>query len=165
MSYTHSSAWLSPCAHYRYSLRRVWDESLPAVAFCGLNPSTADASLDDATIRKEVAFARRWGYGTLIKVNAYAWRATEPKELRLVEKPIGGADNETALVNAVEDAALFVCAWGTHIEPTREVELLSLLHGLRAQLHVLHLTKAGLPGHPLYLPGSLRPFLWKDYSK
>lgn len=75
------SAVVSDCGRYRYRLDRIWDTALPAVTFIMLNPSTADASNDDATIRRLAGtngFARRWGCGALIVVNLYAWRATTP---------------------------------------------------------------------------------------
>ena len=66
---------------YRYILTRTWDRSLPALVFCMLNPSTADATVDDPTIRKCIGFAQRLGYGGIIVVNLFAYRATKPREL------------------------------------------------------------------------------------
>jgi hypothetical protein len=91
-----SGATLSPCRRYRYVLWRQWDESLPAVVFCGLNPSTADETADDATIRRELGFARAWGFGKLVKVNAYGWRATDPRQMLAASDPTGEEPRDRA---------------------------------------------------------------------
>jgi uncharacterized protein DUF1643 len=64
---------------YRYSLTRVWDEALPTITFVLLNPSTADDQQLDPTLRRCVSFAKREGYGGMITLNLYAFRATDPK--------------------------------------------------------------------------------------
>lgn len=167
ITYVSRSAELSADHVYRYELRRVWDSSKPIVAFCGLNPSTADAELDDATIRKEVGFAARWGYGGLIKVNAYAFRATEPKALRKASQrgldPVGEG-NDSFIAWAALEASLFVAAWGNHIETSREVTLLGKLLAQFLKVYALSVTGEDRPGHPLYLPNHFEPFLWKDFS-
>ena len=58
-----NGAVFSPDRIYRYVLYRVWDEAKPRVMFIGLNPSTADESVDDPTIRRCKRFAADWGYG------------------------------------------------------------------------------------------------------
>jgi Protein of unknown function (DUF1643) len=58
-----SGAVISDCGRYRYSLWRIWNASAVRVMFIGLNPSTADATQDDPTIRRCVEFARSWGFG------------------------------------------------------------------------------------------------------
>src|ERR1700691_893264 len=66
-------AVFSPCRRYRYALWREWGV-LPGmpdkgyVLFVGLNPSTADETRDDATIRRCIAFAQAWGYSGLCMV-------------------------------------------------------------------------------------------------
>jgi len=65
------SAVFSRDGRYRYALRRVWDDGKPAVLFVGLNPSTADAHRDDATIRRCTRFARDWGFGQLLVGNLF----------------------------------------------------------------------------------------------
>ncbi len=68
------SAVISDCGHYRLRLDRVWDDRLPPMVICGLNPSTADGEKDDPTIRREMGFARRENCGALVKVNLAAFR-------------------------------------------------------------------------------------------
>lgn len=52
------NADISECQNYRYSLERVWDQNKPIIGFIGLNPSTADSTEDDATIRRCIQFAK-----------------------------------------------------------------------------------------------------------
>jgi hypothetical protein len=154
------SATFSPCRLYRYTLTREWDESLPTVVFCGLNPSTADETLDDPTIRREVGFAKDWGFGRLVKVNAYGYRSTDPKGLWTVDDP-RGEDNFMWIRHwATKPGVTFVAAWGNNIRDRDAFELRRLLRGNGVTVHALKLTKTGNPSHPLYLPKTLKPFAW-----
>jgi len=162
-----SGATFSPCRRYRYALWRAWDPHLPTVVFCGLNPSTADETQDDPTIRRELGFARDWGFGRLVKVNAYGWRATDSKELWRTADP-RGPDNFLAIkVHCFEaiqkrEGGLFVAAWGNNIRKSDAVELRRMLRFQGVPVHVLKLTKQGQPNHPLYLPRSAVPFPWQQ---
>jgi hypothetical protein len=166
MSYTSTSAELSPCRRFRFELRRTWDPELPTVTFCGLNPSTADASLDDPTIRKEVAYAKRWGYGSLIKVNAYAFRATDPKALKLgtADAQYVGDDNDRWISRAALEGFAFVAAWGNHITELRQQQVLRLVCRW-THVYALRITQADKPSHPLYLPGDYKPIVWKERGR
>jgi hypothetical protein len=103
---------LSPCGTYRYLLGRRVGDGQRAALFVMLNPSTADASDDDPTIRRCRRFARREGCGLLEVVNLFAYRATDPVALRLAEDPVGPA-NDHFISKAVERAALVVVAWAS----------------------------------------------------
>ncbi len=158
-----SGAVLSACGRYRHVLWRTWDESKPVVAFCGLNPSTADASSDDPTMRREIGFAKSWGYGGLVKVNAYDFRATDPRVLRKTPFPYSG-ENLGWVLEAALDSDRFVCCWGVQVDlPVRgrQAHLVERLLGLGITLWALELTHAGNPRHTLYLKGNLNPFVWK----
>ncbi len=160
---TATGATFSPCRRYRYALWREWDETKPTVIFCGLNPSTADETQDDPTIRRELDFARRWGFGRLVKVNAYAWRSTDPKGLWSVEDP-RGVDNFLAIKAHCFDCmhkrqgGLFVAAWGNNIRERDSNDLLRALRFEGVKVHALKLTKQGNPNHTLYLPKTAWPF-------
>ena len=153
-------ATFSPCRRYRYVLWREWDPRLPTVVFCGLNPSTADEHENDATIRREINFARDWRFGRLIKVNAYGWCATDPRAMLAQPDPFGPDNLETVLYWATR-CKLFVAAWGNNIRAVDAYRLRARLRDAGARIHVLRLTKQGNPHHPLRLPRVLRPVEWQ----
>jgi len=147
------SATFSPCRRYRYVLRRVWDNQQPLVMFVGLNPSTADEHVDDPTIRRCIGFAKRWGYGSLVMANLFAYRSTDPSLLPLVSDPVGPR-NDWWLSRLNRNVNLVVVAWGTNGTLfDRERHVLRLL----PTAHCLGLTKNGQPKHPLYLPTETTP--------
>jgi hypothetical protein len=151
-----AGALFSRDRRYRYRLWRRWDRSRLRIAFCMLNPSTADERSDDPTIRRCIGFARHWGYGSVEIVNLFALRATDPRELRSMRDPIGRG-NDAYIIEAAGRSAAVVIAWGAHgafrERGTRVVHLLSP----RAPLLVLGWTQAGQPRHPLYLRRDVRP--------
>jgi hypothetical protein len=165
------TAQVSADGLYRHRLDRIWDEQLAIVNFIMLNPSTADADKDDATIRKCVQFAKRWGHGGIIVTNLFAWRATNPEELeKLPNMSRGaGAQNDHVIASIAEMAHVIVCAWGNHGKITgagssgtfqpRGREVIDGLrqNGYAKKLHHLELNKSGEPKHPLYCLGSLEP--------
>jgi hypothetical protein len=147
------SAVFSDCEQYRYVLRRAWDAGRKSVLFIGLNPSTANATLNDPTIRRCIGFARDWGYGSMLMANLFAYRATEPCVLLRVHDPIGPRNNWwlSVLQRRVE---LVVAAWGIHgTLLARDIAVCSKL----SEVYCLGLTKAGHPKHPLYLPATATP--------
>ncbi|HEV7477301.1 MAG TPA: DUF1643 domain-containing protein [Burkholderiales bacterium] len=153
-----SGAVFSACRRWRYLLWRCWDRSGPVANFLMLNPSTADEAKLDPTCSRARAYAEAWGYGALIVTNIFGWRSTDPRALRRVRDPVGAA-NDAAILRAAGEADLVVCAWGNHgIERGREVE--ELLRQTETKLHILKLTGAGHPGHPLYLRKSLKAASW-----
>lgn len=148
-------ATISECGKYRYSLVRDWSDGAPTktVAFVGLNPSTADATLDDPTIRRCIGFAKAWGYNQLLMVNLFAFRATEPADMKAAEDPVGPKNlHALSCIDAAAD--LVVVAWGAHggFLGQDQVAL-----GYLDNPHHLGLTKDGHPRHPLYLKGDTRP--------
>ena len=84
-----SDASFSKDRIHRYTLYRVWNEELPKVLFIGLNPSTATETKNDPTIRRCMGYAKDWGYGSYIMGNIFAFRSTDPKNLRKTHDPIG----------------------------------------------------------------------------
>jgi hypothetical protein len=122
------------------------------------NPSTADANVDDATIRKCMGFASRWGYGSLSVINLFAYRSRDPTMLRYVDDPIG-PENDAAIERTLAKTHCLVCAWGCEAHMLsvygrdRVRTLLSHIHEKYPQLPImsLGLTKGGTPRHPLML--------------
>jgi len=148
-------AEISNCGRYRYRLTRTWDASLPPVCWVMLNPSTADATHDDPTIKKCCKFARAWGHGGIVVVNLFAYRATDPKELRKAVEPIIGRDNDEHILAATEGRRI-IAAWGTDGEiQGRDYEVVELLAGRR--IECLGTTKGGHPRHPLYMRDDTSP--------
>lgn len=147
------AAEISPCGRYRYTLARIWDPSLPWVAFIGLNPSTADAVEDDPTLNRCIQYAKAWGYGGVRMVNLFAFRATSPDDMRAAADPVG-PDNDLALQSVCEDAGLVVAAWGNYGSfHNRSQQVRAILNGL----HCLKVNKSGEPAHPLYQRKSALP--------
>lgn len=154
-----SDAVISPCGHYRYLLRReLRHAGEGACLFVMLNPSTADATHDDRTIRRCMGFARDWGYRWLHVVNLFAWRATAPEDMFSAEDPIG-PENNRYLNNVATGADLIICAWGkSGSYRGRALEVMPLF--ARSKLHVLALNKDGSPKHPLYVASATLPTPW-----
>jgi len=155
------SAEFSPCRTWRYVLRRIWDDRPPAM-FIGLNPSTADETQDDPTIRRCIRFARDWGCGGLLMTNLYAFRSTDPKGLLTAADPIGPANNDW-LLRCSSDAVIIIAAWGSWGTKVKPYELRpSIIAGVvhPQTLYCLGETKDGAPRHPLYIPADTQPQLW-----
>lgn len=164
----------SPDRIYRYVLWREWPAPSPNLLytedphlayypgehhqyamFIGLNPSTADETQDDPTIRKCVGFAQRWGFGALCMTNLFAFRATDPRKMKGYPKPIG-PDNDRWLARCACEAGILIAAWGVNgAFLGRDQEVLKLLNGVEC----LRTTKDGHPEHPLYVPYDTEPFV------
>lgn len=140
---------------YRYELRRIWDASKPVMGCCGLNPSVADAVMDDPTVRKWIGFGKRLGFGGLVVVNEFAWRATDPKDLRralLAGCDVVGPANDAHILRVAREAATFVVCWGAHgTLGDRHLEVGRLLDGAGVAAKCWGLTGNGQPRHPLML--------------
>ena len=142
---------MSRCGKYRYCLWRRWSASNDRyVVFVGLNPSTANAKKDDPTIRRCIAFAKKWRCGALCMVNLFAARTPKPAELRKAAKPIGSL-NDTFLRALMSRASRVVACWGNHGNfLNRDLHVRRMIRNGRC----FGLTKAKAPRHPLYVPYS-----------
>lgn len=157
-----AGATLSEDDRYRYRLWRRWDDSLPTVGWIMLNPSTADATQDDATIRRCIGFAKAWGFGGIEVANLFAYRATDPKQLKVISDPIGPLNDEF-LRDLRGRAALVIAAWGQHgTYLCRDKHVKMSFRMGTGNLAYLKLTKGGHPSHPLYLKGDLKPIPWSE---
>ena len=145
---------------YRYYLhRRISDADTGIATFIMLNPSTADATKNDPTIRKCIGFCRQWHYGQLQVVNLFGVRAVRPSEMKKRRNPIG-RNNRRWVERAIENCqgidqarALVVCAWGVHGDHrSQNAVVLEWLRALDVHPQCLGVTRAGHPRHPLYVP-------------
>lgn len=156
LSTVERSANFSRDRRFRWLLTILWDKSKPMLNVCMLNPSTADEHQDDPTVERACGHARRLGMGGLLVTNAYAFKATNPKDLlaRLRSgEEVVGKENDRYIVRAAQAASLVVCGWGSHIEVLRAEHVLRLIRtNAKRTPHALIFTKGGQPGHPLYLP-------------
>lgn len=156
-----SSARLSSCGRYRYELRRRWSDAPPLV-FAMLNPSTADAEVDDPTTRRCLGFARREGAGGIIVVNLFALRSTAPAALLAERDPVG-PDNAAAISTICADPAPVVAAWGAHRAtrtPDAQRMISCVVSVAGSRLLCLGTTNTGAPRHPLYLPAAAPLMPW-----
>jgi hypothetical protein len=160
---TKDDAIISECERYRYALMRLprWTvrELQPAI-FCMLNPSKADALINDATVIRGLGFARRWGSDGLVFVNQNAWRATDPRELPRTADPVGPENDSWLRQVASEDwsgPVRIICAWGKNATRERTNEVLRIFRSEKAELYCLSTCNDGTPKHPLYLRRDLQP--------
>ena len=157
----HRTAILSDDGMYRYTLRRTWVEGLPHALIIMLNPSTADALKDDATIRSLIRLLYALGYGGFVVVNLYAFRSTNPAGLTEIVDPIGPkADN--FICYEIENAYVVVVAWGAskYAGQERIAEVIRMIQSRHEAVYCFGTTKAGHPRHPLYVKSGteLEPF-------
>ena len=166
--YGPGTARFSPCDSYRYELTRDLNQHVSdtrgVLLALGLNPSTATSDDDDPTIHKESLFALTWGFSIYIKVNAYGYRATLPKDMFAARDrgiDIVGPDNDAAICAAVDrvlrEGGRVLAAWGQHIDSARQRAVAQLLVGV--EVVCVAVNKNGSPAHPLYKKGdNLRPW-------
>lgn len=143
-------ALISDDGRYRYVLTHRWSLG-PHATFVMLNPSTADATTDDATVRRCRGYARRWGLHGMAVLNLYALRSRDPRELWSVDDPVG-PDNDSTLEDWVGRAARvdgpLIFAWGVHARPDRVDWLTTMVPNVR-RAQALGYTSKGVPLHPL----------------
>lgn len=154
-------AEISKCGRYRYLLERMWGPPLlhaKILTVCMLNPSTADAEKDDATIRWLIGWAKKHDYDALRVVNLAAFRATSPAVMLAAADP-HGRENISYLI-AMCDGKQVLCAWGANgPRLPRYREMLRAMNG--AHLRCLATNKDGSPGHPLRKSHSLELAPWR----
>ena len=158
----YRDAVLSHNRKYRYQLVRIWDSKLPTVAWILLNPSKADEKEDDATVRRCIRFATRWGCGGIEIYNLFAFRSTDPRRLLEVADPIG-PNNDRFLAELAQNRMGIVIAWGVVPKPlsgrAKRVTRRLARHAAK-RLMCLGLTKGGHPKHPARLPKNTKPRLF-----
>ena len=147
------TAEISACGLYRYWLEREWDGTKPALVVCMLNPSRGDADRDDPTIKTLIHFASLWGFGRLVIVNLYAWRASRPEDMFLSAERVGpenAARLDGALGLAASNGGKMLVAWGNDGGfERRDEQFSSRAAALGIDLICLGKTLSGAPKHPM----------------
>lgn len=159
--FVQKGAKFSDCKTYRYALWRTWDtcylSDKPYAMFLMLNPSTADESVNDPTVERCQRYAHSWDYGGLVVCNLFAFRATNPADMKAAADPVG-PENDAIIIKYALDAGVVVCGWGNHGGfLSRSQAILSLLRQKDIVPYCLTTTKQNEPGHPLYLKKDLAP--------
>lgn len=159
-----ADASLSPCGTYRYLLSRKWQpqHGPNIVLWIMLNPSAADADVDDPTLRKVQKFARAWGYGGVLVANVYALRSSEPDDLLTHPDPVGPANDDvlTTMFDA-QGIGLVVAGWGTKAGAQRVQTITGAAWKAGRTIHAVGITKGGHPQHPLYVKDEATPVLFR----
>ncbi|NOX39051.1 MAG: DUF1643 domain-containing protein [Alphaproteobacteria bacterium] len=160
-----SVAVYSDCENFRYSLTRIWQAGGDKALFVMLNPSTATEVENDPTVERCERRARALGFGGFRVCNIFAWRATDPRNMRAQPDPVG-PENDRAIDEASRwanrAADRVICAWGTHgAHLDRGTKVEALLRARAVDLWHLGLTKDGHPKHPLYIAYSVQPARWQ----
>ncbi len=155
---SETGAVFSPDRVYRYALWRNWAPIGKRVLFVGLNPSTADETHNDPTIRRCIGFARSWGCSGIAVGNLFGFRATRPAALKKASDPVGEHNREwLATMSQVLD--LTIVCWGNH---GRFMQQDHSVIPLLVNPHCLQLNSSGTPAHPLYLKKTLFPKSFTD---
>jgi hypothetical protein len=149
----HVEAYISDCGRYRHWLSRTWGAPTRYVLFIGKNPSEAATALDDPTIRKEIRFARDWGYNGIFKANVCDYRSTDPDALLDQAEPCS-AENIIMIRKLAARASRIVICWGV-MHPMLQHYADNVLVALQdRKLWCLGTTQDGNPCHPLFIPHS-----------
>jgi len=148
-----SNAYFSPCRTWRYFLHRIWSQDHKLLMVIGLNPSMADEVRSDPTVTRCINHARRWGFGGLVMLNAFAVRGVNPKILTQAQDPVGIENDYWLRVLSQDiDVGRIVLAWGNHgLKFGRQGKVLECLRYAREELKCFGYTNEGAPKHPLYL--------------
>lgn len=149
-----STAIFSPCGLYRLQLFRSWDSLKPCVGWIMLNPSTANATVDDPTITRCIDFTKRNGGGSMLVFNLFAYRATDPNELVIAwQQGVDITGDQYAarslMTTGVMGCRTVIAAWGARggLVPGRANSVINAIPRMKC----LGKTKLGQPRHPLYL--------------
>lgn len=174
-----SGAAISPCGKYRYILWRKFKSAGKKICWICLNPSKADAVLDDPTLNRITSFSKREGAAEVFVCNLFAYRATNPKDMRaFAEGEFGsgrsdvfGPDNDESIRSTIRRCDTCVVGWGNGGGFRRAgrklwVKLIQIEEIRHIPLLCLGKTKSGHPLHPLYVASNkpLTPFQYGDIN-
>ncbi len=156
--FENNGANFSQNKKHRYCLWRIWDESKPKVMFIGLNPSTANETSDDPTIRRIKGLAYKWGYGGFYMLNLFPYVTAYPKELETKLEDEAEWQNAIWIEKTKSECEKIIFAWGAFDQAKIRA------HSLVATIpnpYCLAINKNGSPKHPLYIKGDTIPVPYK----
>lgn len=164
------SAVISHDGMYRYLLERDLFPNNKTLGVIMINPSTADAEVDDPTIRRLMGFCARGNFGKLIVGNLFAYRSTEVKVLKRVNDPLGPDNNKHLNVlfeRIKKSGGVLLAGWGNISKypegiPSRVQDVTCMAQMAGLAIHCLGTNKDGSPKHPLFVPYSVEPTIWKQ---
>jgi hypothetical protein len=134
----------------RFSLWRIWDRSKPLVMFIGLNPSTANETDNDPTIKRVIAIAAHNGYGGICMANCWSFISTNPDDLIPFAVNLHDTWREDIVLKQLAAKCQdVVFAWGNFKivkETGRDKEIMQMF----PRAYALHINKNGSPKHPLF---------------
>lgn len=145
------NAFFSDDKKHRYVLQRIWDKALPKVMFIGLNPSTANETDDDPTIRRVMRFAKDWGYGGVYMLNLYSFVTAYPSKLEVSQH--ARITNDTFLRGYGKKSKEVVFAWGGFKEAKCNSLKMELMF---PDATALQINADGSPKHPLYVKADIK---------
>ncbi|MBR8279747.1 DUF1643 domain-containing protein [Burkholderia vietnamiensis] len=160
------SAIISQCGKFRYRLERDVQMDGLTFAYFGINPSTADATLDDATVRKWIGFTKVNGGRRFIVGNVSAYRATDVKELAdVLITPDQWRANLDQIGRIIEDANVLIPCWGNRSKAPKHMRndfdtVLAMLQTSGKPVKHFGLTQSGDPKHPLMLGYDTKLIEW-----
>ena len=162
---TENGATFSEDRRHRYTLWRRFkpDAKLEnMIAFICLNPSTADETKNDPTVTRCINRAKEYGFDGFVMLNAFSYRATNPKDMKdQGYAAIGDPENTKAILWTAERVGRVVCAWGNHCSfMNRSFNLHTWLQTTKKSIYRLPLNKTGEPKHPLYVGYDHKPERW-----
>lgn len=152
-----NGAEFSKCGKYRFALWRIWDEEKPLIMFVGLNPSTANESTDDPTIRRVKRFAYDWGAGGVFMLNCFPYISTDPSALRDFGNTV---ENDYWLRTISEKCERIIFAWGS-FDVVRELGRDTELKIMFPHAEALIINSNGSPRHPLYVKADIEPMRYE----
>lgn len=151
-----STASISLCGKYRFSLERIWDETKPLALVLLHNPSTADAKVNDPTVLRLIGWLTLWGYGGFRIVNLIPLRSPQPDVAlawwRANRHHQAMLDNYTALALNAIPVQLVLVGYGILASDEHELARTALTHiqnRTTAPVKCLGFTKDGFPIHPM----------------
>lgn len=149
------TATISPCGTYRYTLHRHVQKYGMRACVIMVNPSTADATINDPTIKKLIGFGKGFQWSEFTVVNKFAYRATDVNELVGAEDADGPL-NEGYILAAMLNADIIVVAWGTLNKLPMRLRgkwrvIAKLAAALDKPLYCLGVCNDGHPKHPVML--------------